>query len=303
MNINRIKFYVLVTFLLVLAPPVSMLATQTEVTFTSNNKQISSITSKILIKDKLTAITNNKSVEMLIAEYYDEIELLFHHDMVLTEEEEIQGIHEIYQGELAIRNGYINNRKNSSGLMTRIFMISGGTPFASTKWNDRTGNTLYTPESKSFHLVRHGHAALISNRDQYVIEATTTATSGAEVFHWSYDNIWKKGQFTKVYELYPLFMTTGKQWSVNYALRQVGKPYAITKGMGWIPCSDERSWYCSKLVYMAYRFGGQYDLFANTRTVGEIHSSGYVVRPKAIFLSRNMGVYQYIGANDVGTYK
>ncbi|GBU11104.1 hypothetical protein AwErysi_07200 [Erysipelotrichaceae bacterium] len=297
---NKIKVIGLLVIVCILTPHFAVFAnTEEEITDGKFNRIILAVSNageSISNAVEQNINIREKSTEELIAEYYDGIDEITYngyHDMrYLSEAQKIEMDYEIYLGEQKIRNNSKQQTNYNIG---------------SSNWAHRVGNVLYTPESKSYNIVRHGHTAIISSKQNFVIEATTTATNGAKVFHWHYSNIWKKGNYKSVYELSPLFMEKGRQWVVNYALRQQHKPYGITQknwlnGM-WIPLAAESSWYCSKLIYMSYRHGAGYDLQASSRGVGEIHSSAYVVTPRMIYLSRLLGVYKYIGSGDIATYK
>lgn len=92
-----------------------------------------------------------------------------------------------------------------------------------------------------------GHTAVLSTTDYYVIEASTTRSNGAKVFHWNRKKLWDGASGIKQLKVTSKFgknaTPTERKKAVQYGLDQVDKPYRL-KTTIW--STDE--WYCSKLT-------------------------------------------------------
>ena len=110
-----------------------------------------------------------------------------------------------------------------------------------------------------------GHTAVLSNVENYVIEASKTGKNGAKVFHWDVSNLWKGASGIKQYEVTSLFGTPAdnnkKQIAVNFGLEQVGKPYSFKS-----PIFMDNGWYCSKLTFRQW-FKAGYELGGSLKIV------------------------------------
>ena len=138
-----------------------------------------------------------------------------------------------------------------------------------------------------------GHTAVLSNNENYVIEASKTGSNGAKVFHWNVSNLWDGASGIKQYQVTSTFGTPAnsneKQLAVAYGIAQVGKPYAIKTTL----FTDE-AWYCSKLTFRQWLQAG-YDLRGAMSVVHPTYGI-LLVTPNDIALDVNTRIY-----NDWGT--
>jgi hypothetical protein len=123
-----------------------------------------------------------------------------------------------------------------------------------------------------------GHTAILSTTDKYVIEAATTSSNGAKVFHWSVDKLWKEASGVKQYKIASVLgkdaSESERKAAVKYGLNQVGETYSLKTTL-----DNEDKWYCSKLTCKMW------------------DTAGYNLRPLKNYL--NIGGYLIITPNDI----
>lgn len=108
------------------------------------------------------------------------------------------------------------------------------------------GDILITSDNKSYHVIRHGHAAMLVDGST-VVEAVRTGVRKHK-YDWlsRYNNCYA----SRVYGEKNRFENTSKTWAevaVDWACRKVGTPYEITDDK-----DTTKTFYCSQIVYRSY---------------------------------------------------
>lgn len=154
-------------------------------------------------------------------------------------------------------------------------------------WTNRRGNMLYTnAQAKDVAGLTYpyGHVALVSKNKNAVIEAV-----GKGVKHRVYTTMWTS-KTTKGLcdELYVRGATWAKYDSaIAFALKQENKPYKWKTSL-----SANNEWYCSKLVWRAYKEAGMGEL-------GEPYL-GYIP-PSNIYWEDRMVLQYKWGTGNIGS--
>ncbi|WP_159563698.1 hypothetical protein [Exiguobacterium sp. 8H] len=142
--------------------------------------------------------------------------------------------------------------------------------------NPHVGRILYIPSARTMGVVAHGHVEVGS--DEYLRFVEATKGTGVKSHYNRYKTYvdsfkGRKLQGSNFVLNVHGSTTTQKRKAGSYAENQVNKPYSIAPGFG------TSSFYCSELVYRAWRAGG--------RDVGSINNrywtGGYVL-PYHIFI-------------------
>lgn len=139
-----------------------------------------------------------------------------------------------------------------------------------------------------------GHTAVLSNKENFVIEASKTGSHGAKVFHWNVSNLWSGASGIKQYQVTSMLGTPAssseKQTAVAYGEKQVGKPYALKTTL----FTDE-AWYCSKLTFRQWLAAG-YDLGGAMNFIHPIYAI-LLVTPNDIAIDVNTRIYKDWGTD------
>jgi uncharacterized protein YycO len=133
-----------------------------------------------------------------------------------------------------------SNKEAEVGIAAVVEPGDGG----GTYWNGK-GDILISYVAKTYGFA-HGHAAVLSTTRDYVIESLPSPG----VVHQSASKYWStvsdEGQYyVKGASDYDYIE------AANYAKSQVGDPYKLTTTL-----NDTTQWYCSKLVYQAWKAAG-----------------------------------------------
>lgn len=143
------------------------------------------------------------------------------------------------------------------------------------------GDILITSDNKSYHVIRHGHAAML------VDGSTVVEAVGAGVRKHKYDWLsrYNNCYASRVYGGKNKFENTSKTWAqvaVDWACRKVGTPYEITDDK-----DTTKTFYCSQLVYRSY-------LSASKRAIDLSEGAEYIWP---------MGLYYNSNTYSVAMYK
>lgn len=143
------------------------------------------------------------------------------------------------------------------------------------------GDILITSDNKSYHVIRHGHAAMLVDGST-VVEAVGTGVRKHK-YDWlsRYNNCYA----SRVYGGKNKFENTSKTWAqvaVDWACRKVGTPYEITDDK-----DTTKTFYCSQLVYRSY-------LSASKRAIDLSEGAEYIWP---------MGLYYNSNTYSVAMYK
>lgn len=107
------------------------------------------------------------------------------------------------------------------------------------------GDILISLEAKTYGLP-HGHAAILSDIEDYVIEALPSPG----VVHHSATKYWSTVDDDAQYYVKNASWSDYEQ-AVSYAKDQIGEPYKLKTTLG-----NTSEWYCSKLVFKAWEYAG-----------------------------------------------
>ena len=178
------------------------------------------------------------------------------------------------------------NYRNSSVTTKSLSWRFGDILYYGTMQNNANGEKSLT-----------GHTAVLSTSARYVIEAATTGSNGAKVFHWHVVNLWSNTTGVKQYRVASWLgndaSVSKRTKAVNYGLKQIGEPYSLKTTL-----SNEDKWYCSKLTYRMWKEGG-YSLqpLSNYTNIG-----GYLlILPVDIVNDSNTWLYKRWGS-ELPTY-
>ncbi|WP_314963150.1 YiiX/YebB-like N1pC/P60 family cysteine hydrolase [Peptostreptococcus stomatis] len=135
------------------------------------------------------------------------------------------------------------------------------------------GDILITSDNKSYHVIRHGHAAMLVDGST-VVEAVRTGVRKHK-YDWlsRYNNCYA----SRVYGGKNRFENTSKTWAqvaVDWACRKVGTPYEITDDK-----DTTKTFYCSQLVYRSY-------LSASKRAI-DLSEGAMYIWPMGLYYNSN----------------
>ncbi|WP_349407921.1 YiiX/YebB-like N1pC/P60 family cysteine hydrolase [Pseudalkalibacillus sp. SCS-8] len=134
------------------------------------------------------------------------------------------------------------NNKESSIETQSVDIDPGGGGY--TYWSGK-GDILISLEAKTYNFP-HGHAAILSTIRDYAIEALP----GHGVVQHSATKYWSGVSDEGQYYVRGAADVDYIQ-AVEYAKNQIGEPYKLKTSL-----NDTSQWYCSKLVYKAWRYAG-----------------------------------------------
>lgn len=137
-----------------------------------------------------------------------------------------------------------------------------------TKWD-----ILITNDNKSYHCLRHGHAAMLVDGST-VVEAVR---SGVRKYKYDWLSRYNTCYASRIYGGENKFENTNKTWAqvaTDWACGKVGTPYKITADK-----DTTKTFYCSQLVYRSY-------LSASKRKIDLSMDSIYVL-PMSLYFNPN----------------
>ena len=135
------------------------------------------------------------------------------------------------------------------------------------------GDILITSDNKSYHVIRHGHAAMLVDGST-VIEAVRT---GVRKYKYDWLSRYNNCYASRVNGGKNKFENTSKTWAqvaTDWACGKVATPYKITSDKDTI-----KTFYCSQLVYRSY-------LSASKRAI-DLSEGAIYIWPMGLYYNSN----------------
>lgn len=203
-----------------------------------NIEDINSSNVKLEDKDFYADIYNNLARKLVLPDGYTDTEDEFNSlptetQNILNNMSKLEKIGTILMEKETFENNKPKSMLRSSGNSSDFGKLS-------------KGDILITSDNKSYHVIRHGHAAMLVDGST-VIEAVRT---GVRKYKYDWLSRYKNCYASRVYGGENKFEDTKKTWAqvaTDWACGKVGTPYKITPNKDTI-----KTFYCSQLVYRSY---------------------------------------------------
>lgn len=208
---------------------------------TINNMDIKDINPsniKLEDKDSYARVYNNLSKKLILPDGYTDTENEFN-NLPMETKNILNNMNKLEKiGTILMK------KENYQANNTDIKFKSAGSSSGFSRLSK--GDILITSDNKSYHVIRHGHAAMLVDGST-IIEAVR---SGVRKYKYDWLSRYNNCYASRVYGGKNKFENTNKTWAqtaADWACGKVGTPYKITSDKDTI-----KTFYCSQLVYRSY---------------------------------------------------